>query len=94
MSAIATAWRKTHQTPVSRSSKPTHDRRRLRGAYEGDTQNRYLEDWIIGDRQPRELTAVTLTILRQRRASGSKRLMWSDTPWFTGQRKAKLKSQS
>jgi lambda family phage portal protein len=70
MTLIAEQWKRAHSTggppAQQRRRQPANDGRRLRGVYEGTTQNRFLEDWVIGDHQPRELTAATLTILRQR----------------------------
>lgn len=70
MTLLSDQWKKANahggHDPARRNGRPTRDKRRLRGAYDGSTNNRYLEDWVITDTQPRELTASTLTILRQR----------------------------
>lgn len=71
MSAIAEAWkRKDAPAKAVRSSVPNEIRRmlsrQLRAPFEGAEQNRYLEDWLVGDYDPRDLVTRYLSILRQR----------------------------
>lgn len=69
MTLLADEWKKANRGTrqrIARTRSAITDRRSLRGDYDGSTQNRYLEDWLVADRAPHELTAQTLTILRQR----------------------------
>jgi lambda family phage portal protein len=74
MSAIAEAWKRKDQPAAAPRAPGANELRRmlsrqtrqLRSPFEGAEQNRYLEDWLVGAYDPRDLINRYLSILRQR----------------------------